>query len=219
MNTKDVINQKIADLDKLIENLRHQIDDAEKQQIELYQQLNNIQRQEIADSCVSCIYEVNTDNSMYAFLDARTKTTPIMDKFYYSKKKFLVFRKFGITSNWKSLSLVVMRSPYQVIKTKDILTMTGLKESSPEHIYPVTYLRRLLLLPNLFKELSRYFRKGRLKMGARIPFTMPCHLGGQTFMNQTGYGSEYEGDMLVHEGTLYGEVTDFQIIGVIVEER
>jgi len=61
MNTKDVINQKIADLDKLIENLRHQIDDAEKQQIELYQQLNNIQRQEIADSCVSCIYEVNTD--------------------------------------------------------------------------------------------------------------------------------------------------------------
>ena len=24
MNTKDVINQKIADLDKLIENLRHQ---------------------------------------------------------------------------------------------------------------------------------------------------------------------------------------------------
>ena len=46
MNTKDVINQKIADLDKLIENLRHQIDDAEKQQIELYQQLNNIQRQE-----------------------------------------------------------------------------------------------------------------------------------------------------------------------------
>ena len=109
MNTKDVINQKIADLDKLIENLRHQIDDAEKQQIELYQQLNNIQRQEIADSCVSCIYEVNADNSMYAFLDARTKTTPIMDKFYYSKKKFLVFRKFGITSNWKSLSLVVMR--------------------------------------------------------------------------------------------------------------
>lgn len=48
---------------------------------------------------------------------------------------------------------------------------------------------------------------------------MPCHLGGQTFMNQTGYGSENEGDMLVHEGTLYGEVTDFQIIGVIVEER
>ena len=65
MNTKDVINQKIADLDKLIENLRHQIDDAEKQQIELYQQLNNIQRQEIADSCVSCIYEVNADNSTY----------------------------------------------------------------------------------------------------------------------------------------------------------
>lgn len=47
MNTKDVINQKIADLDKLIENLRHQIDDAEKQQIELYQQLNNIQRQRL----------------------------------------------------------------------------------------------------------------------------------------------------------------------------
>ena len=42
----------------------------------------------------------------------------------------LVFRKFGITSNWKSLSLVVMRSPYQVIKTKDILTMTGLKKLS-----------------------------------------------------------------------------------------
>lgn len=217
MNTKDVINQKIADLDKLIENLRHQIDDAEKQQIELYQQLNNIQRQEIADSCVSCIYEVNTDNSMYAFLDARTKTTPIMDKFYYSKKKFLVFRKFGITSNWKSLSLVVMRSPYQVIKTKDILTMTGLKKLSGAYISS-TYLRRPSFAAELFKELSR-IPEGKIKEGARIPFTMPCHLGGQTFMNQTGYGSKYEGDMLVHEGTLYGEVTDFQIIGVIVEER
>lgn len=183
MNTKDVINQKIADLDKLIENLRHQIDDAEKQQIELYQQLNNIQRQEIADSCVSCIYEVNTDNSMYAFLDARTKTTPIMDKFYYSKKKFLVFRKFGITSNWKSLSLVVMRSPYQVIKTKDILTMTGLKKLSGAYISS-TYLRRPSFAAELFKELSR-IPEGKIKEGARIPFTMPCHLGGQTFMNQT----------------------------------
>ena len=81
-----------------------------------------------------------------------------------------------------------------------------------------TYLRRPSFAAELFKELSR-IPEGKIKEGARIPFTMPCHLGGQTFMNQTGYGSEYEGDMLVHEGTLYGEVTDFQIIGVIVEER
>jgi hypothetical protein len=48
-----------------------------------------------------------------------------------------------------------------------------------------------------------------------IPFEQPIRLGGQTYANQTGFGSEYNGDSLVTQGTLYGETTSFCIIGII----
>ena len=66
----------------------------------------------------------------------------------------------------KSLSLVVMRSPYQVIKTKDILTMTGLKKLSGAYISS-TYLRRPSFAAELFKELSR-IPEGKIKEGDEV---------------------------------------------------
>ena len=50
-----------------------------------------------------------------------------------------------------------------------------------------------------------------------IAFDLPIRLRGQTYANQTGFGSEYNGDELVYQGTLYGETTDFYIIGLIVK--
>lgn len=67
----------------------------------------------------------------------------------------------------------------------------------------------------IFQEIIN-LKESRIKTGAQLAFEYPCLLGGQTFDNQTGFGSEFYGNELISEGTLYGETTDFIIIGVIV---
>lgn len=49
---------------------------------------------------------------------------------------------------------------------------------------------------------------------AEILFTKPYLIRGQKSSNRTGYGSEYNGHTLVKQGTLYGETTNYAIVGV-----
>ena len=53
--------------------------------------------------------------------------------------------------------------------------------------------------------------------GGVYPLGQPHQIGGQTKRNQTGYGSIYHRGVLCSQGTLYGEVTNFLVVGVKVE--
>ena len=223
MDAKILLNEQIAKLDEEIEKIEEQIAALQEQlepfqdkKYELERQLKQMEWKDNTRKCVNQIRKVTPKNSAYVQLFSDTKTTPIMDAFYNSKDRFLIFKRI-YTIGWHSISLVVVRNRYHDIIVRDNdLTMTALKKSAGTSIinreYPSGDIRS-----ELFNEILQIDPK-KIYEGMKIPFHIPCHLGGQTYANQTGYGSEYEGDYLVYEGTLYGEVTDFLIIGIIVED-
>jgi hypothetical protein len=130
-----------------------------------------------------------------------------MDEFYHSEREFLILeRVFSISSNWIHLSLIITKSKRRVRYDYNGLTITNLKQVVGTVIsensigyYPETSRKY-----PLYRELIN-IGKGKLNSGEKIPFQIPCLIGGQTFENQIGYGSEYCGEDLVYEGKKYGE--------------
>lgn len=50
-----------------------------------------------------------------------------------------------------------------------------------------------------------------------IYFDNPISINAQSSSDRTGYGNEYYYDMLIYEGTKYGETSEFPIVGYKVE--
>lgn len=160
--------------------------------------------------------DVDDENSMAVSLNEYTKTTPIMDEFWNSQKRFLVFKNiFSIGKSWTRSSLIVVRARNGCKARGLNLTMTELKKRAGI-VMTDDYIKRV-------PENSRFYAlASELSIAAQkitpdsefIPFESPVRLGGQTFANQTGYGSIYEGTYQISQGTLYGETTGFYIIGI-----
>lgn len=58
--------------------------------------------------------------------------------------------------------------------------------------------------------------KRRIKEKDIIELNPAIVLHAQSSINRTGYGWEWEWDRLVYEGTLYGETSDFPIVGIYI---
>lgn len=156
---------------------------------------------------VNRIYQIDTTNSLCYEIKSTTKTTPIMDKFYNSDSEFLIlkeFQKYYSDSDCvHDYSFVVVRGIKGIEHYKLQPTMTELKMHNS-----VTRMQDIEnCLDTIFKTPH--------SPGDKIPFDKPCLLGGQIYANQTGFGWEWEWGDLISEGTLYGEVTNFMIIGII----
>ncbi|MBP0970897.1 MAG: hypothetical protein J5753_02540 [Oscillospiraceae bacterium] len=218
-------------LSKRISGLDEKIDKLNAQRELLQDKLRAMDIQEMTESVLHLITEVNRSNSMEIELHHDSRTTPIMDRFYNSKSKFLILKSAycipykiresgGIrisSSSWISLIIIKVNSVQGTfIVNKNGLTMTDLKMSIARNsLYP-SNVERQGRLSALAKEIAQ-LDLANYERGHCIPFHNICYLGAQTYQNQTGYGSEYCGEELVHEGTLYGETTGFLIIGVRVE--
>ena len=129
-----------------------------------------------------------------------------MDRFYNDNDKdFLVLKGIFVGKD-----LVITKKPRNItIANIPSPTMTELKTFRPRRI------------PNrmrpLWDKINQY-DNSKLKVGQKIQFDVPLPLGGQTYANQTGYGWEWDwsdGYGSYTEGTYYGEVTTFLIIGFI----
>lgn len=69
---------------------------------------------------------------------------------------------------------------------------------------------------NLYKYVDQELKKhGNYTVGDTIYFSKPFLLRAQNSRNRSGYGSMYNGDTLVYEGTLYGETTKYGFVGAI----
>ena len=161
------------------------------------------------DDFKTFINTMNHKNTMTCSLFPETKTTPLMDMFATDQKKdFLVLR---MVIYGKDI-VITKRQPGIKIANVEAPTMTELKtwrnrRTTPERMEP------------LLAEIRKYNNMG-LKHGDKIQFDTPLPLGGQTYANQTGYGWEWDwtdGIGSCTEGTFYGEVTTFFIIGFIVD--
>jgi hypothetical protein len=225
----DDLEKEITDLDKKIMSLTNQKEIKIKELAERKSKLdgkNGIQLQEDSDLLGKKIQEMEVEikslidgdfktfmntmkkeNIMECYLLSDTATTPLMDKFYNDKDKdFLVLKGvfYGkdlvITKKCRNVTVAEVSAP----------TMTELKRfqssrKTPDRMRPLV-------------EIINQYRNSELKIGDKVQFDVPLPLGGQTYANQTGYGWEWDwsyGYGSYTEGTYYGEVTTFLIIGFI----
>ena len=186
--------QRIASYQESIKNQQAEINKVKK----LQQDLENYEAQPISS------------RTLYAYIDSTTKTVDLFDYFESTNKQG--FQKFA--------RLIFLRSEihhgnwfYYIIErlqTDDYegdITATEFKRGE-------TY--RLRQYANA--ELDRISATDELYDGQVIIFEKPFHFRAQNSMNRTGYGNIYEGEDLIYEGTLYGETTDYAVVGILVED-
>ena len=226
MESKAELQAKIDKIDARIGELQAEIKSLEQQRFELRQEIEKIDSDERTAQYLSSIFEVTPENTQYADLSPTTRTTPIIDRFAKSDKRFLVFsRVFRL--NFKSytsyngipVSLVVAKSKPGIHFKSNGLVMTDLKKASGSYVSELSghLANERSRLHPLYQELARVGQK-RPAMGEIVPFENVCLIGGQTFDDQTDFGTIYFGPDVVLEGKKYGETTSFAIIGVIVEK-
>lgn len=67
-----------------------------------------------------------------------------------------------------------------------------------------------------FKKNRNLFKKSKSNV---IFFDTPISFSAQNSANRTGYGNEYCGNILIYEGTKYGETTLYSFVGMCVTFR
>ena len=206
------------DAEKQLQEVQSQIAILQEEEKRLKSVISDFVRDEKMKQYMEEIFQVTEENSMVVRLSSNTKTTPIMDKFYFSETPFLIFKRiFRIRNSSGTLITVslVIKKGFPGDRAIDSgLTMTDLKKFAGAFIINNPYPERSRKYA-LVEELL-YVAAKLTEDSNAIPFEHPIRLGGQTFSNQTGYGSEYNGNTLVSQGTLYGDTTGFYIIGVLV---
>ena len=208
--TKAEAEQRIQEIRKEIANLR-------KEEMKLKRLVAEIAKSQKTNLVLNDFAHLTEESEMRVRLHSDTRTTPIMDDFYFSKKDFLIFERIfqvntGTRMGWLDVSLIVRRGTPEVSVIDDGLTMTDLKKISgavlsrnyfPKQSRQYSLIEEMLNAANKISDMQRI-----------VPFEHAVRLGGQTYKNQTGYGSEYRGETLVVQGTLYGETTGFYVIGI-----
>lgn len=214
------LSSEINTYQKIIDNISELKKDAEIRRNEIVMEIYEVQREETTKEFLQSVYEINSENSLTHLLEPNTKTIPIMDAFRNTDGlKFLVLQNVFcfpreqhnsvILSHWK-VSLIITRSNLDLAYANTNLTLSALKSRSHTYIMPnasKTLNSNSDFYP-LIQELDRISSLENKETGI-IPFNTPCYIGAQSSKNRTGYGSGY-----YSEGTLYGEVDTYFIIGV-----
>lgn len=164
-------------------------------------------------------------------LSTGVKTTPIMDTFYHSKDPFLILRNihYFIKDDpyWGTgVDLIIAKSVDCPEVNKSCPTLTEIKTvtnmsgvfyiDEPEKTIYYVPQRMEELISEIFHLLSKI---NNPKRGDMLAFKVPFEIGGQTYRDQTGCGSYYEGYDCIYEGTYYGQTTSFYAVGIILNMR
>lgn len=236
-NTIEKSKQKIAELQVLVDEL---VTTTEKNRIEYTdlqseiktlqtrqkslateldqkkKQVDTITNKEICQSALSA----NAKNSYRAILKKTTSTTPIITEFCKNKQyEFLILNANMRLPSYNSFSYIVIRANTTITgMVENIPTMTEIKSVSGKSISSVN-IPRMQFLKEHILEVAR--RNVITKPRQIIPLSEPCPIGGQSDSNQEGYGWEWDwsggiGDY--YEGTYYGEMTGFSVIGIQINE-
>ncbi len=219
MERKDELQARVSQIDDKIKELEAEIESLAIERRECEHEIKKVESAEKTAELLNSIFEITKENTQFHRLHHNTKTTPIIDQFANSDKRFLVFtRAFCLLPAYRRVSLVITKSGSGINYEYSGLVLTDLKKNVESWVSESSYSRlpeNSRLFP-LYRELGTVCKKVHAK-GERVPFERVCLIGGQTYSNQTGFGSEYCGSDLVYAGREYGETTKFSMIGVIVD--
>ena len=198
------ISDKLKSKDKELSDMNQQLADKKKQ-------LDKLMNDELCKKSLT----VDNKNSYFASLKKNTSTTPIVTEYCKSDKEFMVLNAGMKLPEYKKFSYIIIRSNKTIVGMQEnVPTMSEIKSVADKSIAGVSILRMQYLKNHIIDAASKY---KNLTPNLIIPLSEPCPLGGQSDFNQTGYGWEWEwsygvGDYT--EGTYYGEMTGFSVIGI-----
>lgn len=175
------------------------------------EQLKQLREEALCQSSL----DATNKNSYYAILKKNTATTPIITDYCKSDKKYMILDAKMQLPGLKKFSYIIVRSNKTIIGTQEnIPTMSELKSVAEKSIAGVTIPRMQYLKEHI---LSVIKKQKSISPTSIIPLEESCQIGGQSDFNQCGYGWEWDwsygiGDYT--EGTYYGEMTGFIVIGI-----
>lgn len=226
-NEKKQLEELTCKFDKINQNLN---DNAEKLSI-LNNELPHLQNEfthlkKELDNKKKCVYNAKLKEFQQYILNLDlkdclikklyndTSTVKLLDEYCSSKKDFLILKnQFWLKNNRTYVSLIITASNNYIDAEKTQPTMTELKQNSGKIVHLINCNR----LNPLLKEIELIDKENKsLAEGSIFAFNCPYLIGGQTSLNRTGYGCEWIGGGDYIEGTLYGEVTDFMVVGILI---
>lgn len=224
-NTIDSLQETLSDLNSLLETHEDEISDIsdklkskDKELSDIDQQLADEKKQLdklMNDELCKKSLTVNNKNSYFASLKKNTSTTPIVTEYCKSDKEFMVLNAGMRLPEYKKFSYIIIRSNKTIVGTqKNIPTMSEIKSVADKSISSVSIPRMQYLKNHIIDAASQY---KNLTPNLIIPLSEPCPIGGQSDFNQTGYGWEWIWEYGIGdytEGTYYGEMTGFSVIGI-----
>lgn len=167
-------------------------------------------------------------------LSSTTKTLKLFDDFEKSKEaRMLLNWAFTISYTDKTLHLYrvgLIIENFDCLKNtpkyySSNITMTDIKDLKKDtrNLNKIVEISQIdfdkvprLSLPAyhfLYKTKNEFIEAINSKKKKEFLFKKPILLNAQNSSNRTGYGNEYFGDLLIYEGTHYGETTGYLIIG------
>ena len=197
-----------ANYDNVLMTLRQKHTDIQNAQSELETMYNT--------DFKSFTSQMTPENTIEEYLCKYTRTVKVMDEFCESETALFLVLDLSLRFKdyYSYINLIISRS-FNNIRCVNCAatTMTEIKSCNghstvgwmPDRLRP------------LMNEINKYDYE-EINKGKIIQFDKPFPLGGQTSSNRTGYGSEWYGGQCIYEGTLYGEVTPFFIIGFVYRE-
>ena len=224
-NTIDSLQETLSDLNSLLETHENEISDIsdklkskDKELSDMNQQLADKKKQLdklLNDELCKKSLTVNNKNSYFASLKKNTSTTPIVTEYCKSDKEFMVLNAGMRLQEYKKISYIIIRSNKTIVGMQEnVPTMSEIKSVADKSISGVSIPRMQYLKNHIIDAASKC---KNLTPDLIIPLSEPCPLGGQSDFNQTGYRWEWDwsygiGDYT--EGTYYGEMTGFSVIGI-----
>lgn len=213
---------ELSNIEKKLTELKSvNIQEKENRLLELGDAKYQIEEQEKAEiqlAFKNYVLNMKQDDIFKCILFKQTSTVKTLDDFFDSGKSFMLIHQYMFLSrNRKDISLI-LTPRYKEIDVEDTNppTMTEVKKyMHPSYADIGNTPQRLLPLNQAIDDIDNH--TDTMSKGEIFLFDRPFILGGQTSKNRTGYGWQWFSDGSYIEGTLYGEVTRFMVVGFIVD--
>lgn len=156
--------------------------------------------------------QITNDNIYSVVINKKTKTISLFDDYTRSGKSILMI-KHALSYKAHGITLIVDKWLNHTMLDVEPFPISDLKS--------IVYQDIQLSVPTRMRPLKRTImnicENNKLYTDSIFLFKEAVPIGAQTSQNRTGYGNEYWGDYLLIKGTLYGEMTDFAVIGIKIE--
>lgn len=163
--------------------------------------------------CKEQISKITGDNQLVKILYRDTKTVDLMDEFEDSKKTYLkLFHTFKYDIFY-DINLIIAQVPREktYVIYDDQPTITELKSCIGKRLSDCKIPKRMRYMAKI---IAKTLENEPVVEYKNIPLIEPCLLGAQSSANRTDYGCEWIGGGDWIEKTMFGEVTDYLVVGV-----